>query len=65
MPWRARDAKKHIKGLTGDQNNAWASIANAALKEYGDEGRAIRTANSRAKRVGTSGGQDSDRKRKR
>lgn len=51
MPWRARDAKRHINGLTGDQSHAWAVIANAALREYGDEGRAIRTANSRVKRV--------------
>lgn len=56
MPYRARDAKRHIKGLTPGQDQAWAKIANSALREYGDEGRAIRTANSRAKRVAPSGG---------
>lgn len=61
MPWRARDAKRHIKGLTGNQASAWVSIANSALKEYGDEGRAIRTANSRAKRVAPGDGGKSKR----
>lgn len=56
MPWRARDASKHIKGLTGNQASAWASIANSALKEYQDEGRAIRTANARVKRVSPGSG---------
>ena len=51
MPWTAKDADKHIKGLSGHQKSAWAKIANSALKEYGDEGKAIRTANAKVKRV--------------
>lgn len=51
MPWTAADAKKHKKGLNSTQAKAWAEIANNALKEYGDEGRAIRTANAKATRA--------------
>jgi len=63
MPWRKRDAKKHIGTLTDNQASAWSSVANAALKEYGDEGRAIRTANSQAKRIRPDTGYDSERQK--
>lgn len=52
MPWTAKDADRHIKGLSPEKKKAWAKIANAALKEYGgNEGRAIRTANAKVKQV--------------
>lgn len=55
MPWKASDADRHKKGLTPAQKSAWAKIANSALKEYnGDEGRAIRTANAKAPKTGTT-----------
>jgi uncharacterized protein YdaT len=46
MPWTADDAERHKKGLTREQKRKWARVANAALKEYADEGRAIRVANA-------------------
>jgi uncharacterized protein YdaT len=63
MPWRARDAKRHINGLTADQAHAWSVIANAALKEYGDEGRAIRTANAKAPRTHRENGYASEQRK--
>ncbi len=57
MPWTAADADKHIKGLSGEQQAAWAKIANKALADCGSgsdcEGKAIRVANAAAQRVGT------------
>lgn len=47
MPWKASDAKKFKKGLSTAQAKKWAAIANAVLKDTGDEAKAIRTANSR------------------
>ncbi|MHC4512036.1 MAG: XkdF-like putative serine protease domain-containing protein [Planctomycetota bacterium] len=57
MPWTAADADRHIEGLTAPQKEAWAKIANRALADCDGpreecEGRAIRIANSQAKRVG-------------
>lgn len=52
MPWRASDAKRHVKGLTPKQAQTWAKVANEALAKCESEGasdcegRAIRIANS-------------------
>jgi hypothetical protein len=47
MPWTSRDAYRHTKKAnTPGVQAKWAKIANAALQEYGDEARAIRTANA-------------------
>jgi len=46
MPWTPADADQHIKCRDDKERQIWASAANAALKQYGDEGRAIRVANS-------------------
>jgi len=52
MPWNAQDAPKfnastrnspHLKEL-------WANTANAALRKYGEEGKAIRAANAAVKK---------------
>lgn len=47
MPWEAKDASSHKKGLTGKSSQKWAKMANAVLSKTGDEGQAIRIANSR------------------
>lgn len=49
MPWTSADAKKHNKGLSKDSASRWSSIANAVLSRTGDEGMAVRVANSRVK----------------
>jgi len=50
MPWTAKEfKKKHNKKLTDAQARKAALIANAVLKQTGDEGKAIRIANARAK----------------
>lgn len=53
MPWTAKDADKHKKGLNSAQKKKWASIANGVLKSCKAkggkdcEGKAIRVANSK------------------
>jgi hypothetical protein len=46
MPWSAADAGKHMKAAKGQHGKQWAAVANSVLKKTGDEGRAIREANS-------------------
>jgi uncharacterized protein YdaT len=49
MPWTAKDANRHTKNP--DISDAkWAAIANSILKRTGDEGQAVRVANSKAKK---------------
>jgi hypothetical protein len=57
MPFTPADAKRHIQGLNPAQEKAWADIANSVLRNCDGptgecEGKAIRVANDRAKRVG-------------
>lgn len=50
MPWTPSSFKtKHNKSLTPSQAKEAAKIANAVLKETGDEAKAIRIANSKVK----------------
>lgn len=47
MPWTASDAEKHThKATTSELKELWAKVANERLEKTGDEGRAIREANS-------------------
>lgn len=47
MPWSPEDAPKHNKDCTTDHlKKVWAAAANAALEEYGDEGKAVAVANA-------------------
>lgn len=49
MPFSAGDAVSHKKNLSSaGARERWASIANAILKETGDESRAIKIANSKS-----------------
>jgi uncharacterized protein YdaT len=51
MPWDAKSFKtKHNKKLNPKKAGQAAKIANAILKETGDEGKAIRIANSKVKK---------------
>ena len=55
MPWTpASYRKKHNKKLTPAQAKKASKIANAILEKTGDEGKAIRIANSQAKKKGKS-----------
>lgn len=50
MPWTAKDAKdKTKKASTPAKKKKWSKVANAILKKTGDEGMAIRIANSKIK----------------
>lgn len=51
MPWTGASFKKHNKGLTPRESGHAARIANAILRESGNEGMAIATANKMARRV--------------
>ena len=53
MPWAASDAKRHNKkaGKSKRTRKAWSKTANAVLKRTGDEGQAIRVANSVADKL--------------
>jgi len=47
MPWTASDAERHThKAATRQLQELWAKVANESLDRTGDEGRAIREANS-------------------
>ena len=50
MPWNGKTFKKHNKKLTGAQSSKAAEIATAILRKTGDEGKAIRIANSKFKK---------------
>jgi len=51
MPWKVEDVPRHNKKLkTRAEKEAWVKIANAVLKNSGDEGIAIAVANARAKK---------------
>jgi uncharacterized protein YdaT len=51
MPWNPGDAERHTKKADDPKRKRmWADIANSVLSETGDEGRAIREANSRVAR---------------
>lgn len=50
MPWTGKSFKsKHNKDLSPAKAAEAAKIANAVLKETGDEGKAIRIANAQVK----------------
>lgn len=57
MPWNAENFKsRHNKKLGIKQASKAASVANAILRDTGDEGKAIKIANWKAKKgygVGT------------
>jgi len=47
MPWRPEDAPRHThKADTPHLCRLWAEVANNVLEETGDEGRAVRAANT-------------------
>jgi len=53
MPWTGASFKaKHNKGLSPQQSDRAAAIANSILKKTGDEAKAIRIANGVVRRVG-------------
>lgn len=52
MPWKSSDAKRFTKkARTPKQKRQFAHVANAVLKRTGSESRAIRAANSVAKKA--------------
>ena len=53
MPWVADDAPKYNSSTRRSRHlrQVWANAANAALKQYGDEGKAIRVANAAVKKA--------------
>lgn len=51
MPWTAGDVSRHKKGLRPKEKKKWSKIANAVLKQSGDEVMAIKVANSRTRKV--------------
>ena len=55
MPWTNTDAPKFNVKTANNPHLAtvWANAANAALREYGDEGRAIQVANAAVTKAGT------------
>ena len=51
MPWSSQDVKhKTRQAKTAGQKQAWTKTANAVLRKTGDEGKAIRIANSQARK---------------
>lgn len=52
MPWSAESFARHNHALSGKKAEKAASIANAILRDTGDEGKAIRIANARVRADG-------------
>ena len=53
MPWTSADAQRHTKkASSGTAQRQWADVANATLAKTGDEGRAVKAANSVVRRRG-------------
>jgi hypothetical protein len=53
MPWSSKDAKRHTgKASSPTAKRQWSKVANKVLRESGDEGRAVRTANAAVKKRG-------------
>ena len=51
MPWDASGASRHTKkAKSAKQKRQWRDVANSVLARTGDEGRAVREANSVVKR---------------
>jgi len=47
MPWNSRDVSKHNRSVKSPKRKKqWKDVANSILSRTGDEGRAIRGANS-------------------
>ena len=52
MPWTAKDAVRHTKKADSPhKQKVWAEVASAALERHGDEGKAVREANSVIKKM--------------
>lgn len=53
MPWTASDAPKFNASTRKSLHlrQVWANAANKALREYGEEGKAIRVANGAVKKA--------------
>ena len=49
MPWTGKSFKKHNKNLSPSIADEAAKIANAILRQTGDESLAIKVANSKVK----------------
>lgn len=50
MPWKMSDAISHTKrASTPAKARQWASVANSILQQSGNEGKAVRIANSAVK----------------
>ena len=54
MPWKPEDAPKFNRSTSRSRHlrQVWADAANAALRKYGDEGRAIQIANAAVSKTG-------------
>lgn len=47
MPWKPSDAQRHThRAKSAKKKRQWAHVADSVLKRTGDEGRAVRAANS-------------------
>lgn len=50
MPWTIGDAMRHTKKATSPaKKKQWVATANAVLQKSGDDGKAVRIANSAVK----------------
>ena len=52
MPWKLGDALRHTKQASSPKKKKqWTTVANSVLEKSGDEGKAIRIANSQVKKA--------------
>ena len=54
MPWKSSSARRHTrKARSAKAKRQWSKVANSVLRRTGDEGRAVRAANSVVKKRGS------------
>ena len=52
MPWGTKDSSRHTKkAKSAKRKRQWSKVANSILERTGDEGRAVRGANSAVKKA--------------
>jgi hypothetical protein len=52
MPWTSKDVRRHTyRARSAKRKRQWRDVANSVLRRTGDEGAAVRAANSVVKRT--------------
>lgn len=65
MPWTPDDAQRHTKKARNRKlRSTWSKTANSVLEETGDEGYAVRVANSAVRKASEHHDMDKESRRR-